>query len=147
MAPAPAPPPVAAQGTQGGPSPPADSVRAPTAKARHSLPTTAWVTGVLALASFGTAAVLGVQGMLEARSLRETCAPNCTTARVSTVRQDLLIADLSALTGVAFTAVTAWMIWTHRDDAREYEGGRPDAAKLSASITGHSFRLDYAASF
>ena len=104
------------------------------------------MTGALALASFGTAAALGMTGMLKARSLKDTCAPNCPSSRVSAVRQDLLNADLSALTGVAFGAVTAWIVWTHRD-ADAQEGLKPDATKLSACITGRSFRLDYTASF
>jgi hypothetical protein len=143
--PTPAPPPVGIRAAEDGPSPRNDSVRAP-AEPRHSWPTTAWVTGVLALASFGTAAVIGVTGFSEARSLRETCAPNCPSSRVSAVRQELVIADVSALTGVAFSAVTAWIVWTHRE-ADRHEAPKPDAARLSAWITGRSFLLDYATSF
>ena len=135
-----------AQPGQDGPAPGSDLHRAPAATSRHPVPAAAWVTGILALASFGTAASFGVTGWLDARSLRETCAPNCPSARVSDVRQNLLIADLSALTGLAFSAVAAWMVCSH-GDAGAPEGSKPDATKLSASLTGHSFRLDYIASF
>jgi hypothetical protein len=144
--PLPSPPPLAAQGSHDEPSPGDDLVRVPAVQPRHSLPTAAWVTGALALASFGTAAVLGVTGTFDARSLRDTCAPTCQSSRVSAVRQELLIADLSALTGVAFSAATAWMVWTHRE-ADADDGRKPDPARLSAWITGRSFRFDCAASF
>jgi len=144
--PIPVAPPADAQQGHDGPSPRDDSVRVRAAEPRQALPTIAWVTGVLALASFGTAAVVGVTGWSEARSLRETCAPNCQSSRVSAVRRDLLIADLAGLTGVAFSAATAWIVWAHRE-AGAHEGPKPVAAGLSASITGSSFRLDYAASF
>lgn len=144
--PVPSAPPVEAHGGPDEPSPGDDLVRSSTAPPRRSHPIAAWVTGALALTSFATAAVLGVRGVLNARLLRDTCAPNCQGSRVSAVRQDLLIADLSALTGVAFSAVTAWMVWTHRD-ADADEGRRADATRLSAWITGRSFRLDYARSF
>lgn len=140
--PPPAAPPDGAQGA----SPRDDAARAPAGKPRRSLPAAAWVTGFLTLASFGSAAVLGVTGALEARSLRETCAPNCQSSRVSAVRQDLVIADVSALAGVAFGAATVWMIWTHREAAAP-DGRTPDPPRLSARITGRSFRLEYATSF
>jgi hypothetical protein len=127
-------------------SPGDDLIRVAAARPRPPVPAAAWVTGGLALASFGTAASFGVTGWLDARSLRESCAPNCAASRVSSVRQNLLMADLSALAGVAFSAATAWMIWSH-GGAESPERSKPDAARLSASMTGHSFRLDYAASF
>jgi hypothetical protein len=145
-APVPSAPPVEAQGGRDEPSTGHDLVRVPTAQPRHSGPIAAWVTGALALTSFATAAVLGMRGVLNAQSLRDTCAPNCEGSRVSAVRQDLLIADLGALTGVAFSAVTAWMVWTHRE-ADADAGRRPDAARLAAWITGRSFRLDYVRPF
>lgn len=138
--------PLGAQGGHDEPPPGDGVVRMPPVQRRHSRPITAWVTGVFALASFGTAAVFGVTGMLKAQSLKDTCAPNCSSSAVSAARQDLLIADVSALTGVAFSAVTAWIIWTRKDgDAPEEL--KPEAAKLSAWITGRSFRLDYTATF
>jgi len=142
----PAAPALGAQRGHDGPSPGDDLIRASVARPRQPVPTAAWVTGVLALASFGTAASFGVTGWLDARSLRETCAPNCPSSRVSSIRQNLLMADVSALAGVAFGAVTAWMIWS-RGEADAPQRSKPDATRLSASVTGHSFRLDYAASF
>lgn len=141
----PAPPALGTRAGHGRPSPGDDLVQGPAPRRQHALPAAVWVTGGLAVASFGTAASFGVTGWMDARSLRETCAPNCSTARVSSVRQNLLMADIAALTGVAFGAVTAWLIWSHRESDAP-EGSKPDA-RLSASLTGHSFRLDYAASF
>jgi len=128
------------------PSPGHDVGRVPATQPRHSVSAAAWVTGAIALASFGTAAAFGVTGWLDARSLRETCAPNCPSSRVSSVRQNLLMADISTLTGVTFSAVTAWLVWSHKD-AGAHEESKSEGARLSASMTGNSFRLDYAASF
>ena len=120
----------------------------------RALPTAAWITGALALASFGTGAILGLTGASEARTLRETCAPACQESQVSTVRQELLIGDMALLTGVGLTAVTGWLIWhrpqTEVAEARNQERNeerKPEPAKLSAWVDGRSFRLGYAASF
>ncbi len=84
-APAPAPSPA--------PPPPPPPPAPPTGK---TLPTAAWVLGgvaVVGAASFVTFAVLG-------RST-QSCAPDCTSSQVSTLRRDYLVADISWIVGLA----------------------------------------------
>ena len=70
--------------------------------------------GALALAAFGTAAYLGWQGLSRADELHRTCSPDCDPAQVSPVRRQLLMADVSLMTGVGLGTLTAWMIWKAR---------------------------------
>lgn len=104
-----------------------------------------WITGALGIAAFGSAAYFGIGGWQDAEGLRRTCAPNCDQSQVSAIRTRLLVADISLLAGLGFSALTAWLIW----------GGHPAKSTvptdsnggLSAAIGRGSAQVRYSANF
>jgi hypothetical protein len=105
----------------------------PTGPSRAAL-----VPGALAVVALANAAFFGWRGLSQAEELRRTCSPDCEPSRVSPVRRQLLIADVSLLAGVGLGAVTAWMIWSARSSET---GAAPLASSASRRQPGAGWSL------
>lgn len=78
--------------------------------------------GVVGLGSFGYFAYSGTS---KKSDLEKTCAPNCLQSDVDSVKQKLLIADVSLAVGIVALGVGAYLILTH--------GSGKSAPKAAAS--------------
>jgi hypothetical protein len=79
------------------------------------------------VAALVSAAYFGWRGLSDAEELRQSCSPDCDPSRVSTIRRQLLIADLSLLAGVGLGTLTVWTIWNGR--TRETRGAQAVSTK------------------
>ena len=82
------------------PKPSAASDRAPASR----LPTAVWVLGGVAAAGVASGVVLGLSAVSERNTLRDSCAPRCSTEQVDGVRQRALVANISFGVGAAAAA-------------------------------------------
>lgn len=106
------------------PSPP--PVKPATAPASRGLPPAFWILGVTGGVALGTASVLGLVGMGDARSLRRSCGPRCPEDERDGVARTLLAADIALGIGVVTLGIATWIALTH------------DRSPQSASITTSS---------
>lgn len=101
------------------PGPPAAAAADAAVETRLAPTAAPYVYGLLGLtavsaASFGWFALSGHQRQ---RDLESSCAPNCASADVASMRRDYLIADLSLGVGVAAFAASMWLTATQREAA------------------------------
>jgi len=104
-----------------------------------------WTAGALGVVSFGSAAYFGIGGWRDAENLRRTCAPNCDQSQVSAIRARLLIADVSLLAGLGFSALTAWLVWD--EHSRKVTAPGEGSVGLSAVVGRGGAQLLYSSNF
>jgi len=100
--------------------------------------------GSAAALVLATGAYLGWTGRSSSNELRDTCAPACDPAEVSTIRKRLELADLALLTGVIGAGATAWLIW---DRSRSYDLATTRHDGLGASVAAGALRVHYSGHF
>jgi hypothetical protein len=100
--------------------------------------------GSAAVLVLATGAYLGWTGRSSSNELRDTCAPACDPAEVSTVRKRLELADLALLTGVIGAGATAWLIW---DRSRSHDSATTRHDGLGASAAAGALRVQYSGHF
>jgi hypothetical protein len=103
---------------------------APGSEEKSGPPVTAWVLGGVGAVALGSFAYFGLTGASDASNLRNTCAPRCSDASVSSVRQKLLIADISLGAGVVSLGVAGVLLLTSRHHAEP----PPHEARLSFDV-------------
>jgi hypothetical protein len=104
-----------------------------------------FVLGSAAGLALATGAYLGLSGRSTVQDLRETCAPGCDPAQVSSVRSRLLVADLTMLTGVLCAGATAWLLW---DRPSAHAHSPPTTSDgFTASAAAGTLRLRYSGHF
>jgi hypothetical protein len=79
----------------------------PPAKGPSLLP---WIIGGVGVVGMGSFVYFGISGSTDASNLRNTCAPHCSDASVSDVKQKLLIADISLGVGVVSLGVAGALL-------------------------------------
>jgi hypothetical protein len=82
-------------------------------KEQSSAPTAAYVTGGVGLVALGTALVIDLDAVADARDLRETCAPHCEQGKVDDVESRYLIAGVTAALGGAALVAGIVLYLTH----------------------------------
>jgi hypothetical protein len=103
----------------------APSVQAP---APGRIPAVAWAFGGLGVVGAGSFVAFALVGQSEQRSLRTTCAPNCSPAQIAPLQTKFTVANISLGVGVVAlaTGVTIALVGTLR--------GSGPAAKASAVL-------------
>jgi hypothetical protein len=76
------------------------------------VPTSAFVVGGVALASFGGFVYAGLAGTGELNHLRDACAPSCDPTRVDAARREILIGDVLGYIALAAAGVATWLVLT-----------------------------------
>lgn len=95
------------------PAPPPKTTEPPPVEVKASAPVLGYVlagVGVVGLGSFGYFAYAGTS---QKSDLEKTCAPNCLQSDVDSVKQKLLIADVSLAVGLVALGVGAYLILTN----------------------------------
>ena len=125
-----------------GPSPPTatDTPATPTGSFRKRAP---FLTGAVTVAALGSLAYFGIRGLQGFDQLRNECSTSCAPSRVSPVRTQLLVADISLATAVIMGGLTAWLIW----DNRRPSDSDPITTRVSAALDANSVRLQYSGRF
>ncbi len=91
-----------------------------------SPPIAAYVVGGLGLAALGVALYLAIDADSDARSLRDTCAPRCDQGAVDDVKQQQVIAGVTAGIGGAALIAGVVMFFLHnRGDAKSGKAQPP----------------------
>jgi hypothetical protein len=89
----------------------------PEARARP-VPPLVWVFGAIGVAALGSFATFGLLGFEKHASLRESCAPRCTSAEEAPVRVDYAIGDVSLAVSIVSLGVATWLFLTRPDAPR-----------------------------
>jgi len=96
-----------------------------TSSGHRSVPTGVWLLGGAGLVLLGGSAYLAVKTASDYQTLKETCAPGCSSAQTRQVRTQIALTDVSLGVGVAALAgATAW--W--------YFSSRPSSTATAAAI-------------
>jgi hypothetical protein len=105
------------------------------------------VLGSAAGLALATGAYLGLSGRSTAQDLRDTCAPGCDPAQVSSVRSRLLVADLTMLTGVLCAGAAAWLLWDHPSAHAHSPPPTTTTDGFTAAADAGTLRLRYSGHF
>jgi hypothetical protein len=101
--------------------------------APQPLPKAVWILGGVAVAGAVSGAVLGLTAVSERDSLRESCAPGCSSDRIEGVRRRALVANLSFGIGAAAAAgaLAAYVFQPAAPAARASRPRNPQSGALT----------------
>ena len=101
------------------PAPPASpALPPPTAPARSTIPTGAWIAGAVGAVALGGFAYFGLSGRSKSLDLQDTCYPRCADADVRSANAKLLVADVSLGVAIVAVGVAVWLYVTNHDPPR-----------------------------
>jgi hypothetical protein len=92
--------------------------------------------GALGLAS---ALYFGLSARSQERDLKDSCAPNCASVDVDSMRQKYLISDVSLGLGIVSGAIGGWLLWSYEEptsDSQSWVVVGPTSAGASIFMGG-----------
>jgi len=100
-------------------------------------PIAAYVLGGIGVAALATSGVLAVKGHVDKSDLTSSCAPNCNSSDVDSIRTTWWVAAGVGAGGAIFTGVAAYLFLNHRSVERGVAFTlSPQASGAHASISG-----------
>jgi hypothetical protein len=91
------------------PAPPPPPVESHEGEAHHGLPLGTYLLGSVALAALGVFTTFAILGKSDSDNLHSTCAPACSSGSVSTLRTQLLVADIALGVAAVSAAGATWI--------------------------------------
>jgi hypothetical protein len=101
------------------------------APAPRPIPSTALISGAVALAAVASTAVFGALAMSEKSSLSQSCGPFCSDSQLGTLRGYALAADISAGVAAAAAALAGYLVLTRPEQPR-----RSSVSLVAAPLPG-----------